>query len=315
MGGGSENEVEVVGHRVTKGVIVGVWSIVGAFDVPNSPEVECTAVRNHRTICPTVAAKRLDAIVGIVVGGRPHPEHARVVLGHPIAESIGKLPCPIPVGVDGTEHSTTAFPDAVVTAFDANVGLEQVDRAPAVGKNVDLYLEIQNVVPLGEIEIIVELFIEDTDLHFRETVGLNASVEEFQSLGTGGAQAQGDRRDHRSGRSQQPSLLELRECLQRRYLRIGTRWPAEAATECRSGTPIPCLESARHLGVAEVFPPETRPELLPCDDSDDNEFLPEIDNFRITMEWRREFCRIPDPAGKLGSEGARSQNGIARRRE
>ena len=160
------------------------------------------------------------------------------------------------------EHSTTAFPDTIVTAFDANVGLEHVDRAPTVGKNVGLYLEIQNVVPLGEIEIIVELFIEDTDLHFRKTVGLNASVEEFQSLGTGGTRAQGDRRDHRSGQSQQPSLLELRERLQRRHLRIGTSWPAEAATEYWSGTPTPWLEPARHLGVAEVFPPETHPGVI-----------------------------------------------------
>ena len=205
MGGGSEDEVEVVGHRVTKGIIVGVGNAVGAFDVPNSPEVECTAVRNHRTICPTVAVERLDTIVGIVVGSRARPEHARVVLGHPVAESIGKPLRAIPVGVDRAKHPTAALPDAVVTAFDTNVGLEQIDRAPAVGKNVDLHLEIDDVVPLGEIEIVVELFVEDADLHFRETVGLNAPVEEFQSLGTGGGR--GPRRSPRSTQRPKPATL------------------------------------------------------------------------------------------------------------
>ena len=302
MCGRREDEVEVVGHRVTKGVVVGVGNVVGAFDVPNSPEVECAAVRNHRTICPTVAVERLDVIVGIVIGSRTRPEHARVVLGHPVAESIGKPLRAIPVGVGRAKHPTAALPDAVVTAFDTNVGLEQIDRAPAVGKNVDLHLEIDDVVPLGEIEIVVELFVEDADLHFRETVGLNAPVEEFQSFGTGGGEAQGD---HRSGQSQQGSPLELRECLQRRHLRIGTRWPAEAATERWSEIPTPCLESARHLGVAEVFPPETHLGLLPCDDSDDNELSREIDHFRITVESRRSSPKSGS-CGELGSEGARN---------
>ena len=233
VGGGSEYEVEVIGHRVTKGVIGGVGNAIGAFDVPNSPEIECTPVRNHRAICPTVAVECLDVVVGVVVGGRARPEHTRVVLGHPVAEAIGKPLCPIPVGVDGTEHSATAFPDAVVTTLDANVGLEQVDRPPAVGENIDFHLEIENVVPLREVEIVVEAFIEDADLHLAEAVGLNASVEELEGRGAGRDQAQGDRR----GQSQQPSHLEHRGCLQRRHLRIGThglwRTPPNARVETR----------------------------------------------------------------------------------
>jgi len=55
------------------------------------------------------------------------------------------------------------------------------------------------------------------------------------------------------------------------------------------------FEPARHLGMAEVFPPETHLELLPCDDSDDNDLLRKIDGFRISIEWRRSspdfgFC-------------------------
>ena len=36
---------------------------------------------------------------------------------------------------------------------------------------------------------LIVAFVEDTDLHFPETVGLNASIEEFQRLGTSGGQA------------------------------------------------------------------------------------------------------------------------------
>jgi hypothetical protein len=58
--------------------------------------------------------------------------------------------------------------------------------------------------------------------------------------------------------------------------------------------------------VAEVFPPETCQELLPCDDSDDNELLPKIDYFRITMGWRKAR-RIPDLWGAgLGKSAKRS---------
>ena len=44
---GGEDEVEVVGHRVAEGIVVGIRNIIRTLDIPNSPEVECTAVRDH----------------------------------------------------------------------------------------------------------------------------------------------------------------------------------------------------------------------------------------------------------------------------
>jgi len=57
--------------------------------------------------------------------------------------------------------------------------------------------------------------------------------------------------------------------------------------------------------VAEVFPPETHSELLPCDDPDDNEFLRKCDYFWIISEWTGSF---PNSETREASRSAGARN-------
>jgi hypothetical protein len=94
----------------------------------------------------------------------------------------------VAVRVDALEHRAAVGVDAVVAAFEANEGRHQIDGPPAVGEDVELELDVEDVVPLREVELVVVdavLLAHPPDLHFDEAVRLDPPVEGLQRSGGG----------------------------------------------------------------------------------------------------------------------------------
>ena len=107
-------------------------------------------------------------------------DHAAVVLILGVAQALRQPLGAVAVGVDRAHHAAAARVDAVVADLDAGIGLEQVDRPEAVGRDVELVLEGEDVVPLREVGFLVEAAVEDPDLLFDEAVDLDAAVERLE---------------------------------------------------------------------------------------------------------------------------------------
>jgi hypothetical protein len=100
-----------------------------------------------------------------------------------IAQPLGQTAREVAVGVDAREHPEALGVDGVVAPLDADVGLEQVEGADPVGREVGLELQVDDVVPLGEIELLGEPLVEGADLHLHEAVHLQAPVEGLHRTG------------------------------------------------------------------------------------------------------------------------------------
>jgi hypothetical protein len=87
-------------------------------------------------------------------------------------------------------------PHAVVACFHARVRGDQVEGPEAVGRDVGFDLDVQDVVPLGEVPVLVEVARDGTDLGLVEAVDLEAAVEELEGASGRGCEqrGQGDER-------------------------------------------------------------------------------------------------------------------------
>jgi len=68
----------------------------------------------------------------------------------------------------------------------ANEGRHQIDRPPAVGQEIEFELDVEDVVPLSEVEFVAvdaELRAHSPDLHLDEAMRLETTVEGFDRVG------------------------------------------------------------------------------------------------------------------------------------
>jgi hypothetical protein len=71
-----------------------------------------------------------------------------------VAESAGQILGAIAIGIGGRERPAGTRPHAVVASLDAGVALDQIENAPPLRQEVVLDLDVEDVVPLGEIEVV-----------------------------------------------------------------------------------------------------------------------------------------------------------------
>ena len=117
---------------------------------------------------------------------------ARVGAGQSRRQVLGA----IPVGVGAPEHPAAARVDAVVAGLESDIGLQQIDVAPAFGEDVELELEVEDLVPLGQVVLFGEVVADDAQLALEEAVGLDSPVEGLESRRLGRRHEQCDDPDY-----------------------------------------------------------------------------------------------------------------------
>jgi hypothetical protein len=127
-------------------------------------------------------ATRIEPELGLELGDRNAHRPAPVaepglsgVVVHPrAAETPGQPLGAITEDVGRAERSTGPRPRAVVAGFDPRVALEEIEPTPAVGQEVVLELDVQDPVPLGEVEVVarVEVSRDRPELDLAEAVNL-----------------------------------------------------------------------------------------------------------------------------------------------
>ncbi len=86
--------------------------------------------------------------------------------------------------IRGRKYSAGARPHAVVANFESHVGGENVERTPAVGCEVVLRLDVQDVVPLREVDVVGpgEVLGHGADRLFEVAVDLQTAVLEVEGF-------------------------------------------------------------------------------------------------------------------------------------
>jgi hypothetical protein len=112
----------------------------------------------------------------------------------PVIEPLGQLLGAIAEGVRRGEDAAGSGPHTVVTDVDAHEGLEKVERSEAIGSEVGLGFDIEDVVPLGQVEPVAQAVVprDRADLGFVEAVDLEPPVEELDGR-RAGTEARHDR--------------------------------------------------------------------------------------------------------------------------
>ena len=101
----------------------------------------------------------------------------------PVQQAAGRAAGAVAVGVGPGEDAAGAAPHAVVADLDAPEGRNQVEGTEAIGSDVCLDLQVQHVVPLGEVPGVVLPLValdDGPDLHAVEAVNRESSVEELE---------------------------------------------------------------------------------------------------------------------------------------
>ncbi|MBS1107603.1 MAG: hypothetical protein H6Q91_3105 [Deltaproteobacteria bacterium] len=169
--------------------------------------------------------------------------------------------------IGGREHSARARPHAVVADFESHVGGEDVERSPAVGCEVVLRLDVQDVVPLREVHVVGpgEVFAHRANRFFEVAVDLETAILEVEGFRARRQRSQRCDDHDREGASKQREL-EMRTHASRRHRGHGPSWrptrrPTATARRPQARQPIaltlrtglPATRFEKRLG----FPPVT----------------------------------------------------------
>jgi hypothetical protein len=98
-----------------------------------------------------------------------------------VAEALGQPPGAIAEGVHRGEDAAGAGPHTVVADLDAHEALEDVEGPEAIGSEVGLGFDVEDVVPLCQVETVrgPEISRDGTDLGFVGAVDLEIPLEEL----------------------------------------------------------------------------------------------------------------------------------------
>ena len=80
------------------------------------------------------------------------------------------------------DHSASAGVDTVEPNFGSHVRADGVEGSEAVGCDFELKFDVENVVPLGDVELICPVLADTPELHLVEAVNLESAVEGFEGL-------------------------------------------------------------------------------------------------------------------------------------